>query len=164
MKQRLQFDISAPDLPPDGVVLEDTVPIAVLDIPEDDRIACPQPLSYRLHFSPLQSGEILVQGTLGTTLRCRCDRCLRYFDAILSTSDCCHIVRSEENVVDLTDDAREDILMAFPVRCMCRDDCRGLCPQCGQNLNVRECACAEQDRGESAWSALDRLRLPKDPG
>jgi two-component system sensor histidine kinase PilS (NtrC family) len=41
----------------------------------------------------------------------------------------------------LTEDVREDILLAFPARNLCSGGCRGLCSECGQNLNVRECGC-----------------------
>ncbi len=41
--------------------------------------------------------------------------------------------------LDITDDVRQEILLSCPVRYVCREDCRGLCPQCGTNLNERSC-------------------------
>ena len=42
-------------------------------------------------------------------------------------------------VLDITDDVRQEILLSYPVRFLCREDCLGLCPQCGANLNERSC-------------------------
>ena len=43
--------------------------------------------------------------------------------------------------VDLTPMLREQIILAAPMQPLCREDCAGLCPKCGQNLNDRRCAC-----------------------
>jgi uncharacterized protein len=47
----------------------------------------------------------------------------------------------EGEEVNLTPLIREQMLLALPTRPLCREDCRGLCPQCGANLNERECGC-----------------------
>jgi uncharacterized protein len=59
--------------------------------------------------------------------------------------------------VDLTPLIREQMLLALPTRPLCREDCRGLCPQCGANLNERDCGCTS----ESADSRLAILRTIK---
>ena len=61
--------------------------------------------------------------------------------------------------MDLTEDVRDDILLAFPSRCLCRAECKGLCPDCGQNLNARECDCRSEASDESPWAGLDKIRL-----
>ena len=43
--------------------------------------------------------------------------------------------------LDLAPMVREQVILAAPMRPLCREDCLGLCPQCGQNLNERACAC-----------------------
>lgn len=43
--------------------------------------------------------------------------------------------------IDLDPIVREQVLLALPVSVLCRDDCKGLCPQCGQDLNEAECGC-----------------------
>jgi uncharacterized protein len=48
--------------------------------------------------------------------------------------------------LDLTDEARESLLLEIPIAPVCREDCRGLCPRCGADLNDGPCAC--QDPGE----------------
>lgn len=42
--------------------------------------------------------------------------------------------------LDITDDIRQEILLSYPVRYLCREDCQGLCPQCGANRNERSCS------------------------
>jgi uncharacterized protein len=47
--------------------------------------------------------------------------------------------------IDVVDIAREQILLALPMKPMCREDCKGLCPHCGGNRNVRDCGCQESE-------------------
>jgi uncharacterized protein len=46
--------------------------------------------------------------------------------------------------IDITDLVRESILLAEPLKPMCKADCLGLCPECGVNLNVNTCACNKE--------------------
>lgn len=45
----------------------------------------------------------------------------------------------EDPFLEITDDVRQEILLTYPVRFLCREDCKGLCPKCGTNLNERSC-------------------------
>ena len=57
----------------------------------------------------------------------------------------------------LEDVLREQVLLALPVRTLCKPDCKGLCPRCGANRNLQNCTC---DAGPSdpRWEALAGLR------
>ena len=57
----------------------------------------------------------------------------------------------------LEDVLREQVLLALPLRAICRDDCKGLCPHCGKNLNLEQCNCAEPV-DDPRWSALKEIR------
>jgi uncharacterized protein len=57
----------------------------------------------------------------------------------------------------LEDALREQVLLAVPLRLICREDCKGLCPHCGKNLNLEQCGCAEPLEGQR-WAALKDLR------
>lgn len=57
----------------------------------------------------------------------------------------------------LEDVLREQVLLALPLKAICREDCRGLCPHCGKNLNVESCTCAEPTE-DARWSALKDIR------
>ena len=60
--------------------------------------------------------------------------------------------------VDLTDNIREDILLQLPQRALCRENCRGLCPRCGVDLNKTTCQCTPP-KGDLCWHALDQIKL-----
>lgn len=57
----------------------------------------------------------------------------------------------------LEDVLREQLLLAVPLKAICREDCKGLCPHCGQNLNQGQCACAEPVE-DPRWEALKGIR------
>jgi uncharacterized protein len=52
---------------------------------------------------------------------------------------------------------QEQVLLALPLKIVCRDDCKGLCPQCGKNLNEGPCACVVQVE-DPRWAALKEIR------
>lgn len=58
--------------------------------------------------------------------------------------------------LDLGDAVREELILAVPEYVLCREDCRGLCDQCGQDLNLGSCACRR--RPDERWSVLEELR------
>lgn len=57
----------------------------------------------------------------------------------------------------LEDVLREQVLLTLPVRTLCKDDCKGLCPRCGQNRNTQDCSC-EESQTDPRWEALSGLR------
>lgn len=57
----------------------------------------------------------------------------------------------------LEDVLREQVLLALPLKAICQEDCKGLCPQCGRNLNQEQCNCAEPLE-DPRWSALKGIR------
>lgn len=59
--------------------------------------------------------------------------------------------------LQLEDALREQVLLALPYKTVCRDECRGLCPRCGSNLNNESCTCPESPT-DMRWEALKDLR------
>jgi len=57
----------------------------------------------------------------------------------------------------LEDVLREQVLLSLPVRTLCKPDCKGLCPRCGQNRNNQACSC-EEGPSDPRWEALAGLR------
>jgi uncharacterized protein len=57
----------------------------------------------------------------------------------------------------LEDVLREQVLLALPLKVTCREDCKGLCPQCGKNLNQEQCSCSAQVE-DPRWAALKEVR------
>lgn len=62
-----------------------------------------------------------------------------------------------DNSLDLTALVREQILLNLPEQVLCVDECKGLCPKCGQDRNLVDCKCQE-DETDPRWSALKNLR------
>jgi len=61
-----------------------------------------------------------------------------------------------DDQVDLTDIVREQILLNLPEQVLCKDECKGLCPQCGTNRNLKDCDCGNEDI-DPRWAALKNL-------
>jgi uncharacterized protein len=59
--------------------------------------------------------------------------------------------------MELAEILREHILLSLPMHLVCREDCSGICPQCGQNRNVAVCGC-KQTQVDDRWAALRELR------
>ncbi|MBI5543582.1 MAG: DUF177 domain-containing protein [Deltaproteobacteria bacterium] len=60
--------------------------------------------------------------------------------------------------IDLGAIVREQILLALPMDGLCREDCKGLCSVCGQDLNVKECGC-QRKVADPRWAALKDIKL-----
>ena len=63
----------------------------------------------------------------------------------------------EDPVLPVAPIAEERIQMAVPMKPLCREDCRGLCAQCGEDLNAADCGCAV-DSADPRWEALRQLK------
>jgi uncharacterized protein len=122
--------------------------------------------------------DIRIQGQLATRLELSCARCLepvmqdvkREFD-LLYRPQGADAGRDEMSVTDaeaeisyyegegilLDDVVREQVLLAAPLKVTCREDCKGLCPMCGTNLNQEQCSCATAQE-EPRWAALKEIR------
>src|SRR5512142_385683 len=61
-------------------------------------------------------------------------------------------------VIDLDPLVREQLVLALPAYPVCREDCKGLCPVCGTNLNERECGC-DRHVPDPRWAGLKNLKL-----
>ena len=59
--------------------------------------------------------------------------------------------------LELEDVLREQVLLAVPIKTVCRIDCKGLCPRCGQNLNQGSCTC-QTAQDDPRWYALRDLK------
>jgi uncharacterized protein len=122
--------------------------------------------------------DIRLQGDLSTQLELACARCLesvvqdvaRKFELLYrpqgtdAGKEEMSITAVEAEVgyyqgdgVLLEDALREQVLLALPLRVICREDCKGLCPHCGKNLNLEPCSCAEPHE-DPRWSALKDIR------
>jgi uncharacterized protein len=60
--------------------------------------------------------------------------------------------------IDLTQDVRDALALAIPMKHLCKSDCKGLCPTCGKNRNHEDCACELPEEINENWSALKELQ------
>ena len=123
------------------------------------------PIRYDLNAS-MVGRDLLVTGSAFVEFETECVTCLaRMKVRIGDPAICIHMEKVPEEEVDLTPEIREDILLAVPARFKCSEECRGLCPGCGANLNREKCRCgAKRKKREAlpendAWSALDGLKF-----
>jgi uncharacterized protein len=65
-------------------------------------------------------------------------------------------VIDDHHILDLTEAVRQYRVLASPMQPLCRPDCAGLCPVCGQNLNEASCAC-RRDEYDPRWGGLAKL-------
>ena len=59
--------------------------------------------------------------------------------------------------IDVTDLAREALLLELPLRLVCSENCKGICPSCGVNRNIAPCTCQEGGERQNPFSALSEL-------
>ncbi len=118
--------------------------------------------------------EIRIRGAVKTRIEAACSRCLkpvalpveREFD--LTYRPMSTIARNEEielppdeldvgfyegEGIQLADIVTEQMILAFPMKVICREDCRGLCPTCGADRNRETCQCLEL-QADSPFAAL----------
>ncbi|HET6402858.1 MAG TPA: DUF177 domain-containing protein [Candidatus Kapabacteria bacterium] len=60
--------------------------------------------------------------------------------------------------IDILQDVRDALVLAIPMKHLCRPDCKGLCPVCGKNWNREECSCSDSEEEIGALAALKGLR------
>lgn len=106
-----------------------------------DEIECltPVELSGRLEKS---AGMVQACVTAKTIFRYTCGRCLEICDKeFCEQFDFHYPIDSQENYIDIGEDIRQEILLGFPTRVICQEQCKGLCTGCGANLNIDTCHC-----------------------
>jgi uncharacterized protein len=141
----------------DGLHIEGEDPAGILDV-EDHEWSFREPVHYSLDASLLKDA-LLVTGRLWTAGTVRCSRCARGFQHSLEIREfVSHTPIGHGDIVDLTPEIRETILLEIPQKPLCRDDCKGLCPVCGTDRNKHACNCV-QPSTELRWAGLSKLKL-----
>ena len=114
--------------------------------------------------------RVHVRGAVEGKARSTCHRCLAGFDRPVAVAFECTIERggaaeTDENFISLSDNeveydlaphVREAVLLEEPIQLLCGPDCRGLCAQCGADLNQGPCAC--RAHVDPRWAPLEDLR------
>lgn len=120
--------------------------------------------------------EVELIGRVNAVVGFECDRCLKPLSVPVGQSfellyvppikagderelggDDLSIGFYQGGTIDLDDVVREQVELALPMARLCTEECEGLCPDCGANLNNAECAC-KLNRADERWAALSELK------
>ena len=109
-----------------------------------------------------------IRAEVNATVHSRCCRCLEPVSLELPAQMDVQFARHtdpedpdlysfEGSKADLTDAVRDALLLELPYRFLCSEDCKGLCPNCGVNLNLGTCTCQEGAKVTNPFSALKAI-------
>jgi len=153
--------ITVSELPPGGRRFAGSALVEVGTASDQDPVEAPDPVAYGL-WAIRDGAELHVRGWTSAWVAGACARCARRrdwrverdFDVTYVSQDRAEARASrelDEQELDLdyyrddTLDVRallaEQVHLALPMKLLCREDCEGLCPQCGTDLNENECDC-----------------------
>ncbi|HEU4434838.1 MAG TPA: DUF177 domain-containing protein [Pyrinomonadaceae bacterium] len=145
--------------------------------PGDERVRLAAPAEVRGTIR--RTGQaVAVKGHVATRVQLECDRCLKPIElpvisdfaleyitgADYESSSAAALSEEEMSVsvfdgesIDVDEIVKEQVLLAVPARALCREDCKGICPECGIDLNTGQCNCAA-DEVDPRWAALKGLK------
>jgi uncharacterized protein len=136
---------------------------------EEGGLKCVAPIKGEVTFS--NSGRhVVARGSFSTAIELECARCLEEYRVEVASpieeelelpvplaeqeaEEAEGPVEEEserlfvDNILDLTELLRQDILLAVPIKPVCSEMCKGLCPHCGKNLNQEPCDCPQGEIG-----------------
>lgn len=166
------------DLPPAGVRFGQDVEIPPFSWEGGDVVSC-RPVRTEGSLRRTRRG-IELKARFSTTAHLHCARCLTAFDRNVEGDfrlllvpppaegdevlepvpegdpDEADLYPLEFDQVDMAAVLREQVDLALPYRVLCRDECRGLCPRCGTDLNFSECRCEPEP--DARWESLRGIR------
>lgn len=132
--------ISVNQIPLEGLTYEEEVSVSDLDL-ETEIIKFCAPIKIKADISKI-TNAVTVHLTINGRMLSSCSRCLEGLEIELNKNlDLNYSVTKEDREIDLDPDIREEIVLGYPIKPLCRADCRGLCPKCGKNLNIETCDC-----------------------
>ena len=140
-----------------------------------------RPIQVRIEIYPA-GDKYVLDGTLSGGIQVLCDRCLESYHRELKTSFRVFLAlplpQTEEddielaeedmevdfirgNEIDLDEIIHEQVYLTIPMKSLCKEDCLGLCPKCGSNLNAGKCQC-DKEQGHPAFLKLQNLKIEGD--
>ncbi|HXX54133.1 MAG TPA: DUF177 domain-containing protein [Thermodesulfovibrionales bacterium] len=138
-----------------------------LEFQQEVKVSVPLllPVTVKLRLEKVGT-EVLAQGEVATRMELQCSRCLRNFPKDMDTkiNVVYHPVEElrgeekrevkedeldmgfyEDNELDIQDLIVEQVLLSVPMKALCSESCRGICPKCGADRNVSLCACEQKE-------------------
>jgi uncharacterized protein len=142
--------------------VERTFPPSAFD-PQDEDYRVASPVELSMDVAKAGGDTFSVSGRFRTTLELECGRCVEPYAIPLEADfDLRYVPQADnagegereigeadlatafyrEGTLDIGDLLREQFQLALPMKPLCTDECKGLCPECGTNLNRTQCDCA----------------------
>ncbi|MDT8421130.1 MAG: DUF177 domain-containing protein [Desulfuromonadales bacterium] len=177
---RLELD----EISAGGIVREYSIPAEsfpeLKELVDSGQMAFVTPVAFSLRLQ--RPGQMVeLDGTLAVTIQEVCGRCLADLETrITSTFSLTFTPRKEEesggeeeveleaeelgliayegDAIDLSESLQEQVIISLPISPLCKEDCRGLCAECGTNLNETSCAC-EKKVFNNKFAALRKLKI-----
>ena len=151
------MQVKLSDIPDGGLAVKGEIAPDELDVHEPS-FTIDYPVKIAL-FVDVVDNVLVAKGSYNARVECTCDRCLKDFKIEPAKSD--YLFGKELNVsgektIDLTEGILEDIVLGLPMKVLCSADCKGICPQCGADLNLGQCSC-EPRPNITPFSELDKL-------
>jgi len=137
-------------------------PVSSLDLELGDFMRSEDALQYDFTVQCV-SNELIVRGKMQINIIYYCSRCGDDFSKKILIPDFfrSYPLESNNELINLTVDVRENILLALPMVAVCSPECRGLCSVCGVNLNRKKCKCRRPEK-KNVWGVLDNLHLSRE--
>jgi DUF177 domain-containing protein len=173
--------IHIPKIPPDGQDIDAVLDPGQVHLEGEQSFDLKQG-TLKAHLDKGEENTVQVKGRLAARLGLECGRCLEPFtfpidqdldlfylprhreaqaeeqDADVQLSD--HqmvVVFYDDDRLDLGEMVREQFFLQVPMRRLCREDCKGLCPDCGVNRNLERCDCAPLGATDPRLAPLGKL-------
>jgi uncharacterized protein len=145
----------------ESISVKGTVDGSGLKRPEDADLTFLSPIEYELRVSRV-GDNVRIQGPVEASLSLTCDRCLEpYAFTVRSVLDIelmpkekqpkvaemelqadeMDVYYFEGEEIEIDPYVFEEIMLNIPIKVLCSDACKGMCPVCGKNLNIEECRC-----------------------
>lgn len=133
--------IKIDEIPVEGLGLEETLSPARLDL-NTDTVKFLKTINIKAQIFKL-SDAVRAEVNLSTLIQLTCSRCLREFEIEFAKKfNQNYPLKGQETFIDLDDGIREEMILEYPIKALCKPDCKGLCSGCGNNLNEGGCSCA----------------------
>ncbi|MBF0522829.1 MAG: DUF177 domain-containing protein [Candidatus Omnitrophica bacterium] len=129
---------------PEGTEINEKFSAEKLELAEVDGVEIKEPLEV---FGTVEkSGEtVIVRLKTSGKFSFACSRCLEPVDKVLEKEVFLdYAIDRTMLFIDIADDIRQEVMLNFPEKVLCRKDCRGICPDCGANLNAEKCRCRKK--------------------
>jgi uncharacterized protein len=133
--------INLSQIPQQGLIFEEKIIPAALDL-ETEVVRLRDPIEVRGEVSRI-TNAVVVKLVLDTKLYLVCSRCLNEFKVDLQKDlQLSYSVSKQDLMIDVDPDIRQEIILDYPIKPLCKPNCQGLCRKCGKNLNEGGCSCA----------------------